>query len=440
MTDWSQMSVSRDRILSDSGNWSTYLQSWMTTPPRTWDNSVQIQYRSDRQYRRCWDVVTPSWKAKMNKGEIITNDFIDVSLNWTFAPVRYFAALSYPGQPYIATYNGLAMGTSPVGEPLFGPPQNVEEALEWYAASDAGSLRDEAVTTAYSRVDVSELEMLASLGEMPETVDWFRDVLKRLIAAMAYLKKRQYLDLMKQLKSLKTGKGAYRGAKGLGGLSEDTWMEWRYAIRPLIFEVKAYLAALDTKVEEATRKTARGRVLNESHSTEYITDAPGQFIYAPNVRRETSIYRDVRAGVLYSLDPELTGWWTHLGLDAPVSAAWAITRLSFVLDWFFNIGQWIASWEPRLGLTPLSSWVVETRTIEYKGFPEPLEVPYPPYTILSRNVIDVGGYSCIVRVKSRWANPDRQILPTIKPWKGLETAKVADLVVIGRKLASQLLR
>lgn len=437
--DWEQMSVSRDRILSDDGSWSSYLENWVTTPPRPWDYSVTQSYKSGRTYSRSWDTVVPQWKPKINRGEIVSNDHLMVKLNSTFHPLYMFTKVK-SGSDITSTYGGVfptgfSLASDNIPIPL---PDTLAKALA-LISSDAGSLRAEAVTTAFSRVDVSELEMLASLGEMPETIDWFGDVLRRLIAAMAMLKKRQYLDVMKQLKSLKTGKGLYRATKGTANIAEDTWMEWRYAIRPLIFEVKSYLEALDSKIETELRKTARKQVYDKTYSESIVTGSTSSVVYRADVRRKETTERLIRAGVIYSLDPELTGWWTHLGLDAPVSAAWAVTRLSFVLDWFFNIGQWIASWEPRLGLTPLTSWVVETRSSEIVGIIEPLAVPYPGYTILERNVMDSGGYSCDVQVKARWVNPDRQILPTFN-FRGLDTAKVADLTVIGRKLASQLLR
>jgi len=439
--DWEDLSVSRDRILSDNGDWSTYLESYLATPPTDpyAYGPLTKSFRSARVYKRCWDVVVPNWKDRMNNGEIITNDLIEVSLTSTFQPMLVHCVGRWPGASYVTTYDyGKMLGCPDGANSIITPPANLQEAIN-LIKTDEGSLRDEAVTAAYARVDISELEVLASLGEMPETVDWFRDVLKRLIAAMAALKKRQYLDMLNQLKSLRTSKGARkRAAKKLGSLTEDSWMEWRYAIRPLIFEVKAYLAALETKVEIATRKTARKSTYDYAHSTSYL-ETTGGIIYNANIRRDVTTTRNIKAGVLYSLNPELTGWWTHLGLDAPVSAAWAITRLSFVLDWFFNIGQWIASWEPRLGLTPLSSWVVETRSTEITGKPAPIMAPWAPMVISERSVTENGGYSCVLQVKARWANPSRQILPTYR-YKGLNVSKVADLVVIGRKLASQLLR
>lgn len=437
MVDWTTLSVPRYRVLSDSGDWSTYLESHSTTPPSSYDFSTPRSYRATRLFKGCWDCVVPNWKSRMNNGEIITNDLVEVSLTSNLSPAVYNCK-AFNGNNQIV-YHGaqmFALGTAGA-EAIMALPDTWAEVYN-LVVPDVGSLRAEAVTAAYARVDVSELELLASLGEMPETVDWFRDVLKRLIAAMAALKKRQYLDLLNQAKTLlKSGKGRKRAAKRTAALTEDSWMEWRYAIRPLIFEVQAYLAALETKIESEHRKTARKSTFDIVQSTSY--QHTSDFIFKTDVKKDSTISRHIRAGVLYSLNPELTGWWTHLGLDAPVSAAWAVTRLSFVLDWFFNIGQWIASWEPRLGLTPLTSWVVETRSEEITGTPMLTNGIWVPNTITERTVTDLGGYFCKLQTKARWANPERQILPTFN-YRGLNVAKVADLVIIGRKLAAQLLR
>lgn len=440
--DWSQMSVARDRILGDSGDWSTFPQHWIETPPKPADWSNTASFMASRLYRRAWDVVTPDWKGKVNRGEIVSNDYLEVSLKSVFQPMLYECVLRTDSTHTANVLGGSWLWLWPDGAGMVVPlPDTLGKAIA-LVSDDPGSLRAEAHTGAYARVDVSELEMLASLGEMPETVSWFGDVLRRLIAAMAMLKKRQYLATLNQLKRSLTPRNPKQWKK-LGKKTDtavqDLWMEWRYAIRPLIFEVQSYLAALDSAVESELRKTARKSEYSSSTVVTHPSTTWGEYGYSANVEHTVTTSRSIRAGVLYSLNPETMGWWTHLGLDAPTSAAWAITRLSFIFDWFFNIGQWIASWEPRLGLTPLTSWVVETRSTSIEGVTHPTGIAYPPFTLLSRSVKDPGGYSCELQVKARWVNPDRQILPTFH-YRGLNTAKVADLVVIGRKLASQLLR
>lgn len=438
MTYWDQMPIpTRDRVLSDDSSWDTYSSYSKRLPSGPYAYNDTPSYRQHRVYKRVWDTVVPNWKQRMNDGEIITNDLLEYVLEGTH---NYFTYLCVVRN---ATETREVAGAVGCGSNLdtFYSENSVDEfadALE-KVVPDAGSLRAEAVTAAYARVDVSELEILASLGEMPETVNWFRDVLKRLIAAMASLKKRQYLETLNQLKrALRTGKGRKRTALAVSDGTQDYWMEWRYAIRPLIFEVQSYLAALDTKVESAVRKTARKSTFDYSTSTSNFT-RPQDWIHQAYVSQTVTESRAIRSGVMYSLNPENMGWWTHLGLDAPVSAAWAITRLSFVLDWFFNIGQWIASWEPRLGLTPLTSWVVETRQIDTHTEWTARYIPVAEWpTLVSYDVKSLGEQTRMVRTKARWANPDRQVLPSYR-YTGLNTAKVADLVVIGQKLARQLL-
>lgn len=434
--DWTAMWLPRSRILSDGGNLGTYPEIYWSTPPiDPYRYSTTRSYQASRLYRRVWDTVVPNYQGEIRAGRIINNDLLDFRLDSSYSPMLCFCdARAVPTYTTQYTWGNL-LGITGGAAGIVAIPPGWVEALA-LVSSDEGSLRDEAVTTSFARVDVSELEMLASLGEMPETVEWFRDVLRRLIGIIADIKRKQYLSALDRLKirhqrtNLAKAKKTYLG-------SEDAWMEWRYAIRPLILEVKAYLEALDSRVEKASRKTARFRNIDEATTHSVVNTTGG--VFNANVQRTVRTTRSIRSGVLYALEPEKMGWWTHLGLDAPVSAVYAITRLSFVLDWFFNIGQWIASWEPRVGLTPLTNWVVETRTIEVTGVPQPLNVPWPGYTILSRSVTDVGGYSCKAQVKARWANPDRQLLPTFN-YRGLKVAQVADLVVIGRKLTSQLFR
>lgn len=441
--DWKTcIPLSRERILSDDGEVDTYPWRWWAVPPNDpWAFDTTSTYLSSRLYRKIWDKTDPLWRKKVNEGVIMNNGLLDFSLQATFCPLTFRATCDYIPETARMNYTETAhrLGVTDAGG-IVTPPTRSDDAL-LFIVSDPDSLRSEAITKSFARVDVSELEMLASLGELPETVSWFKDVLKRLIALLTAMKKRQLLETLKQLKLL--SRRPKNLAKGLDKKATGSWMEFRYALMPLIFEVQAYLEALDTKVEKAYRKTARAKDTSSYTQTSTSTIREllgGTFNTDVSVHRQVTEERLIRAGVLYSLDPTKTSWWSHLGLDAPTSAFWAVTTLSFMIDWFFNIGQWIASWEPRIGLTPLTNWVVETRcvTIEATANGTPQLSAYN-WIISDVIVTGSGKYTCVYKVKARWVEPERQILPTFK-MKDLGVAQIADLVIIGRQLASQLLR
>lgn len=431
--NWGQMSQpGRERVLSDDGEIGSYTESYQKVPQGTYSYVLTHTYQRSRTYKVVWDSPTENWRDAINSGTILCSDLLEASFTGSYLPTTYRVKARTGSQQVI--YLGANRGG------VFGIDQampSFDQAIAW-AAPDEGSLRDEAVTLSFARVDASELEVLASLGEMPETVEWFKDVLKRLMAITTAMKQRKYVELLKLSKDW-IRKPRTKRSKDFALKSEDLWMEWRYAIRPLVFEVQAYLAALDSKVEKATRKTARKRTLANSTNTEAL-NFPA--ILPVQVLRETTFSRSISAGVLYALQPDRMRWWSHLGLDAPTSAAWAIWPLSFVYDWFFNVGEWIASWEPRVGLTPLTNWAVETQTVEVNEVVIPGTITsstWVGYSILEQSVTGLGSRYSKVLLKTRWANPDRQVLPTFR-LKDLDTAQILDLTIIGRKLISGLFR
>lgn len=434
--DWeSGISCQRDRTLSEDGKYENFSQNWTASPPLDpYAYTSTVQIRTQFAQRRIWDTVTPEWKRKVEEGQILKNGLLDFTFKGSFKPVRFTAKCDHIPTTayvnYIDTVHGYGVGDA---QTVFGAfPGNFQEVLA-KVITDSGSLRAEAVTLAFSRVDVSELEMLASLGEMPETVAWFRDVLLRLIKIMQAIKKKQLSIVLNQAK-LPTRKR--RRPNPVTGMAANAWMEWRYAIMPLVYEVKAYLASLESKIETKMRKTARSKNFSSTETPSSHENVESW--YKIHTDQVETTERSIRAGVLYSLDPELTGWWTHLGLDAPISAFWAITTLSFVWDWFFNIGTWIASWEPRLGLTPLTNWVVETRTVSVHGRAYFIHLGMPNW-IFSEIVPTDGEYSGEYKVKARWIEPERQIFPTFR-MKNLNVAQIVDLTILGQQIARQLLR
>lgn len=435
--EWNEMpQPSRERILSDGGNIGTCLERLQYLPQGNYAINLTLTYVKDYQFKCCWDTSTPDWKTVINSGKIINNDLLEMSYEGVYSPTEFVCNARQSTQLFKYTSKSWVDEIKGADKDV---PKLYASALA-FASSDEGSLRAEAVTSSFARVDVSELEVLASLGEMPETVAWFKDVLRRLIALTAAFKKKQYLEVLRLAKLRLRKPGAIKkSTKKVGTSMEDFWMEWRYAVRPLVFEVQAYLAALDSKVEKAIRKTAVKKSFSVTHQESNLVF---QGILPVQVLQESTISRSISAGVLYQLQPDKMGWWTHLGLDAPTSAYWAVWPLSFVYDWFFNIGEWIASWEPRVGLTPLTNWVVETRTVEdnYTFYPGVITSDtWEGFTIIDQSVTKQGGKYCKTQTKTRWANPDRQILPTFR-MKELDTAQVLDLTIIGRKLISGLFR
>jgi hypothetical protein len=134
-------------------------------------------------------------------------------------------------------------------------------------------------------------------------------------------------------------------------------MEFRYALRPLVYDAKQVVAALSgDELPDVGRQTFRGYKEDFGSTVEngvlLYSDA-GTRVYG---RQEASTVFQVRAGVLTTIEAisKLNVW----GLDSIAESAWELMPYSFILDWFFDIGETLASWTPEMGVKKLASWVV----------------------------------------------------------------------------------
>lgn len=140
----------------------------------------------------------------------------------------------------------------------------------------------------------------------------------------------------------------FRGAKAAD--IADRYMEVRYAIRPLVYEIKSLAQALSApKFELNSRRTFRGY----ASSADSLEDTPVTSWADPTydaksltAHRVSTREVSVRAGVLVHV--KSSHWLDRWGFDDIIETAWELTRLSFAIDWFIGIGQKTGCLDPRV--------------------------------------------------------------------------------------------
>jgi hypothetical protein len=122
------------------------------------------------------------------------------------------------------------------------------------------------------------------------------------------------------------------------------------------------------------------------------------------------------------------------GLTQPVEAIWELVPFSFIVDWFFNVGETLAAFTPNYGIESLASWytVVDTAYQRHSRFNDNFNKPDGPSAYCTDNVQSVGGCwtDKTVITKTRVPNPSRQVVPTFS--LKLDLFKLTDLVIIAR--------
>jgi hypothetical protein len=136
---------------------------------------------------------------------------------------------------------------------------------------------------------------------------------------------------------------------------------------------------------------------------------------------------EARAGVLTDVELSHVSIW---GTDAIASSLWELTPFSFILDWFFNVGQKIAAFSPNAGVRKLASWVtvrtLATLTNSADGFSNVVVCDYA----------DSMSWSGVKTRTESWTtrtpNPTMRLLPSVKI--RLDNLKLLDLGIILNKM------
>jgi len=136
----------------------------------------------------------------------------------------------------------------------------------------------------------------------------------------------------------------------------------RYGLLPTVMDIQHVIKALEVKLGSMIQSSRANSPYATTNSYTRNTTDGGTFSINGIVNRTTDI--NVRG---WSLDQFEMTRALSLGLGSKnlLTVPWELTRLSFVIDWFVNVGSFIGSAVPLLGFTQLSSGLsVSVTTLE----------------------------------------------------------------------------
>lgn len=221
---------------------------------------------------------------------------------------------------------------SPTLEEVVAFVSNIESAVT--ASEQSVGL----VTRAVADANQQGLDILTNLGEGPETIRFIHGVLKQIISLTdLHIKnmreaKREFYRSMQKL-----GR-AVVNPKALLDKLASLWLQWRYAVMPLVYTAEDALAALSAipKVFDSVRKR---------QDFELQLDAPPGY----QVRVEGDVRHRCFLKRRYNLALDGAEWRQIIVADVPTTL-WELTKLSFVVDWALNVGDYLASLDSPPGV------------------------------------------------------------------------------------------
>jgi len=242
----------------------------------------------------------------------------------------------------------------------------------------------EAVSRLLINLSDTKTNTLVTAAEMNKTVDHLAKTAKRLFNSLRALKKGDFLGFTNALGVTSGSAGKkrfYRKKKGesrnpnssrfgeyststASGRTRDfaaeTWLEYQYAWKPLLFDVYSHAKALAELNIEHQHVIRRAEGSAQSHADMTVTYRPQyQLVTKRSEERKWS-----KVGVFYQLQNGAPNAFTQLGIDNPLAVAWELVPFSFVADWFLPIGTYLSNLTASGGYVFHSGFISRRRVCE----------------------------------------------------------------------------
>lgn len=233
-------------------------------------------------------------------------------------------------------------------------PNITSEALQ----SKAESCASQAVLQAYEKANAPDINGAVQIAELDES-------LRQL--AKSGLQAKRLKDNLSKGKPGKLGKTLKKNAKGFGDpkthadLQTSAWLRFRYGLSPIAFTVKDIIEYLYKGAKQ--RKKYSGEVMIGENFTDYFTrrvdvvDIVIRRDVTTRIQGNCILYPSNQRDRIKDPDFGFKPW------DL-ISAGWERTPYSFVADWFFNVGDWIAAYRPGGAVIAHQSTTVLIEVVE----------------------------------------------------------------------------
>lgn len=191
-----------------------------------------------------------------------------------------------------------------------------------------------------------DINLGVALGETPQTAEFIAAAMGKV--AKSYVQLRRG-DVSASLATL-TGR-RNRNWKDIPGAAANTWLAYCYGLRPLLNDVYGACDAIQKRHRDfgEVKSVKAGRKVNINCQVEHSDGLRRGLI---RVNANVSVRGQVRFVVKNPLLKTLDS----CGLVNPLSIAWELVPFSFVVDWFFPVGDFITNIVPPQGVDFVDGW------------------------------------------------------------------------------------
>lgn len=213
----------------------------------------------------------------------------------------------------------------------------------WQSPGEPSNIK--ALSNLLEKYKQSDFNLAVTVGESREAWHMIAD---RMLGFSEALRQTKRGNLTGALRALGSSKRPSRKAQRKldSGDVSGSFLELQYGWVPLMHDI--YNASELINKPYIPKPTLRTSVHSDGPEREtYLSKYQS---YSKTHKNERSVYHIAR------LSTSEIGWAVRLGLINPVTVAWELTTLSFVLDWFLPVGDLIQAVEASYVL-PIGSYI-----------------------------------------------------------------------------------
>lgn len=320
-----------------------------------------------------------------------TNNIHDASITYQFRDPRMPGTPpdpSYPSKLFKVQITGHLFGNSKAGP----YPNTNSGGLGAFPSVNSnlnrtGRAYNEAVVKMQENI-ASRAQTLVSIMEAKQSVNMLVKTSGIIYRAMRAVRKGRFKQAATEL-GLKSIPKKTSRRKQLA----DNWLAYRYGWLPLYLDMYGHATAIFDSIHKPIifRVSGRGmeefkpatlfppfsgiNAVNQAACNRIFSAQGSKYTYTvPHEvhRKYTKDVKHAHVGCIFEISDASAFTAANFGVSNPLLVAWELVPLSFVVDWFYNIGDWLNQLTAYRGLSFRTGFVtIETKTY----FNDELKVP-----------------------------------------------------------------